>query len=1729
MADRNQFTQEEIRQELIRRGVIDRTSIVDAGLRAAGDTLSLGLGDELQGQLAAPFWEQGEGAERRRNEATEASRRRLEEARSDRPFTTTGIGVAGALVPGTLALRGARVALGAGRLTRELNAARTAGNVEDVARLAPQAARAGRQALYGSSAAQGAVYGAGSGETGGERALGAGVGGAAGFLGAGVGEGVGSVVASLRGLRDPVVRAERMLSRELSESVPSEQDLTRRLVRSRYNPTGLTPAAARSEARRIIQAGDSGRFTTDDMVSRARYAEGRAIKPTMMEMVPRWTRTARAINATGGPGEGVIGQTLDAQRAQFGRDIARQARQTLKPRGSGPGAGGRSRLQGAAVSIDRQPPPTGLQDLSEQMAVARRAQNRLAYNAAYGTQLTAQQQTAAARRMTGGAFKQRARRAAIDRAEEDIARLSDDLDNLRESGGSNDAIGRAEAELADAMRAQQALQSLDGSNPDPSMLNARAIDLYQRGLRHLADEAGGGATEGGRNVAAVRSTFMENLRTISPELHSAASGARGFQALEEARTLGQGIFRPGKEAEIDQLLRRSMSTDEQDSFVVGVLDAFEAKLATNELSAVRALQRNQNWRQLVARSARSTRAGNRLLALIDDKVAELDRGNFVRGGSPTAPIQEDIRRLTQEGDLTFFQDVIEAGGDIRNPILRRVASTADRLIRPGIRNPRVQTEMARMMTQPGTRANAEALAARLQNVPKASIFTPEGQRFVDGAGVVGSVAAQQGAGVTGSAVRQGMQEPAYAGGQKRDDKTYGSQRPGAPMRNPVYPEARFFPRAAVDGLRDIPLYEILDAPMAESFALQDAQSEQASRELNRRVVPFGLGAITEPFVNTILEPERRESVARNSGEAVDWLGDRGGDVVNYFRSGRAGRDASSAVDAAPDALANLPHALSGAWSEAARQTPGVLQQAGAAIGQGYDWVSDQANPELFDEPSFIGGVGSLAVEYGPDAARMLTYGPWENERRMQGDIDLQDARRRRGLAVDEGALDSTADEANLETLFAGANIASAPFVGSVARLGASGANAARGLRSAVTARSARPPRAADAAGRGEFRTMMGVDPTRPLRTSRNAAPSRIGDEAGALQDFLNSLPTTLERLTPEQYARAAALHPWFRQATTGAPNPSRIDLVRLSNARAPDGRARYGEDAIANLTGGETQSHSVLRALARQQGVPVLERRRGGGIAGATGAPGGERLASIIRIMERAERNNEYVSPKQIAVLMGVQPGSKTVYAAMRRARSGSDPIPPEVLARFRALDASQRARRASGRIRRVDDTLGWLATGGALTAAGLAGAGDAEAADETGVQSRLQREQAALDAVTEERRRWNEMTFDQRQDFLREQHGVNTGGRGPGPLTDGAFSAYVAGLDKQEEEIRGRISAARSEMAQEAGQANPALDLGVKALNAAAIFGGMHLGMRGRSRDAARASAAINARNAAVNESIPMGSVNMGTSNPAAADRLQRAGAFNQMFVDAGQGRRAPFNTAAGQANGYSASPGAGQVADLYRPGLSSNRFLRGEDVRALGYGGAESYSFHALAEQERTHLEELEARRVGEQENPVLAREIANTRLRIEAYDAASRAGLGYAGGRAFGAFSTPYSVARPSRMGDAEGQVAQLNRFLTTPPPTPRAGAPRQPRPPRTPSPASPVSVGSTITLESMTPANAKRTLEAVERSMAAGQHSSYLVQGLTPSRRRLLAAMAGRQGYSLRNAPGGVGVEIVRIER
>jgi hypothetical protein len=256
--------------------------------------------------------------------------------------------------------------------------------------------------------------------------------------------------------------------------------------------------------------------------------------------------------------------------------------------------------------------------------------------------------------------------------------------------------------------------------------------------------------------------------------------------------------------------------------------------------------------------------------------------------------------------------------------------------------------------------------------------------------------------------------------------------------NPERPElpgdSLMGPRRA--GTRDpamaLAFNETLQAPptMDETlgnWADQDRIQALAARRYRDMGHPMGpaIGMVTAPLNNLVTDRDRRREFGEMIGEAGDWLVENNPISTERYFFGDAERYAE-AVRGAVRGVQRLP-------SQIAEATPSALRSAGNALESADAWLEENA-PETLGE--FVGGGVNLAAEYGPDILRAITYGPWENEDRLQSELERERARYNRGLSDDREVIDELAGSANAETGWAALNAAFAPGdVAFLSRLG----------------------------------------------------------------------------------------------------------------------------------------------------------------------------------------------------------------------------------------------------------------------------------------------------------------------------------------------------------------------------------------------------------------------------------------------------------------------------------------------------------------------------------------------------------------------------------------------------------------------------------------------------------------------------------------------------------------------
>ncbi|WP_135210359.1 hypothetical protein [Vitreimonas flagellata] len=692
----------------------DRMNGADAFGAGFGDAITLGFGDEAIGGVDALLAamegrDAGEAYRQRRDEA----RGRLEQAREERPGFTMAGGLTASLVPGTAAFRAARLA-GVG----------------------------GRAALYSSSALTGGLYGAGSGETAAERGIEAGIGTGLGLVGAGAGEALGTVAAlATRGGADPAQRAARLAGRGLRNARTSQGTLERRLI-----DQGMTPAQARREAARIIEEGNAPPMEPEDLTRWANQLpnQGGPVTEIAAEAAPTWANTARAVATVDGPGQGIAKTALDARRTGLRGRMLDQAQESFKP---------------AQTHSPRE-----YYDFLNSLRGARDAQRQSAFNEAYRTPVDDRAfQDTARTLMHGGRVQERALQKAIEIAEFDLAGVQGRLARVS-STPDGGASGEAEGLMWSAQDIQRAighLRQLRSYSPDapdtalPNGVNARTLEYYQQALWDIVEQAGGKSTPMGGAASQAWSGFTAASDMIAPRLADARISYGRSMRIEEMAQAGRKIFDMA-DGEIDALLRganrgQGATLEEGDAFVIGALEAIDQKLGSGDTAFVARLMRNENWKAQLQRSivrpgltgrerTAAMRRYTRFISRLNREVAQQETNNFVQSGSRTTPLQQDIRALTDgESELGFLSDLaVDSGFRPEVIATRGLSAVYDRLKRPGIYDPKVNQELARLMYQPATRQNMTSIADRIREASAPVTTTPRARGLRAAAGVVGA-------------------------------------------------------------------------------------------------------------------------------------------------------------------------------------------------------------------------------------------------------------------------------------------------------------------------------------------------------------------------------------------------------------------------------------------------------------------------------------------------------------------------------------------------------------------------------------------------------------------------------------------------------------------------------------------------------------------------------------------------------------------------------------------------------------------------------------------------------------------------------------------------------------------------------------------------------------------------------------------------------------------------------
>lgn len=254
------------------------------------------------------------------------------------------------------------------------------------------------------------------------------------------------------------------------------------------------------------------------------------------------------------------------------------------------------------------------------------------------------------------------------------------------------------------------------------------------------------------------------------------------------------------------------------------------------------------------------------------------------------------------------------------------------------------------------------------------------------------------------------------------------------------------------------------------------------------------------------------------------------------------------------------------------------------------------------------------------------------------------------------------------------------------------------------------------------------------------------------------------------------------------------------------------------------------------------------------------------------------------------------------------------------------------------------------------------------------------------------------------------------GPETASAIGQYRQQTLDELEKARARLKDAETQAAYASTQASPEHEALREFGPWAATAAGLALGVASRGGAVKKAATQAAKKIAEADALLTPGAVVMGKNMASPRGLTIRAANINEFWRLGGADGQVPF--AVKSTGEWRPKPGATSPSDLF-PAAASK--FRANDYGMVGSGVAEaglSAGAWVMAQNE------LEAAQVAADAEPSAANlaRLERARDMLKIAESAARLGLGFAGGRAFGALKMPYSSARPNIPG-AEAERALL----------------------------------------------------------------------------------------------------------
>jgi hypothetical protein len=336
-------------------------------------------------------------------------------------------------------------------------------------------------------------------------------------------------------------------------------------------------------------------------------------------------------------------------------------------------------------------------------------------------------------RTTGKQAASKAYDTAMDAADQvvvpKVAGLSKELDDFLYDVQAGPGLVPTDSSLMGLQRARSAIGRLE-ELASSGRLSLRAVERIRQQINTIARGTKGDAYDGfaTRQALGFFDKKLDDMAAQNPQFAQALGGLKsarqGYGTTKQTDEAVQQGLRALSDDATDTYLwmnndGRGRTQAEADGYMVGVVRAITNAVNRSDTAAIARINRDKNIQAALVQAMGDAPA-KKLLTRINREANMQAGANAITSGSRTTPLREEVDRWTKgEDDLAFLSDLIQNPAPIRTQFLRFFSNAYDRLRRPGLYNPRISEEVAKIMYAPATPKQVQSLLAQINADPVA--------------------------------------------------------------------------------------------------------------------------------------------------------------------------------------------------------------------------------------------------------------------------------------------------------------------------------------------------------------------------------------------------------------------------------------------------------------------------------------------------------------------------------------------------------------------------------------------------------------------------------------------------------------------------------------------------------------------------------------------------------------------------------------------------------------------------------------------------------------------------------------------------------------------------------------------------------------------------------------------------------------------------------------------------